>query len=179
MQEELTQPICFLAQNGDTLHYGQGMKADDRSKFQAAIQQEFDAYQDNRYWDIIQRDQVPEGEDILDLLLTGDVYKHKARLNLHGGHQKFAINFYETYSPVVSWFTCRILLLHSLIFRWHTRQIDFVFTYPQADIEQPLYMKLPHGIIVKNKHKKTHVLKLRKNLYGQRQAGRVWFKHQS
>ena len=83
----------------------------------------------------------------------------------------------RTHSPVVSWFTCRILLLHSLIFRWHTRQIDFVLAYPQADIEQPLYMKLPHGIKVKNKHKKTHVLKLRKNLYGQRQAGRVWFKH--
>ena len=41
--------MCFLAQNGDTLHYGQAMKADDRSQFQAAMQQEFDAHQDNRH----------------------------------------------------------------------------------------------------------------------------------
>ena len=118
--------MCFLAQNGNTLHYGQTMKADDHSKFQAVMQQKFDAHQTNRHWGIVPREQVPEGDDILDYIwamkwkrniLTGKVYKHKARLNLHGGQQKFAINFYETYSPVVSWFTCRILLLHALIFR--------------------------------------------------------------
>ena len=38
-------------------------------------------------------------------------------------------------------------------------------------------MKMYHGINIKNKHKKTHVLKLHKILYGQRQAGWVWFKH--
>ena len=59
------------------------------------------------------------------------------------------------------------------------RQIDFVLAYPQADIEIPLYMKLPAGIVVKNAHRSTHVLKLRKNLYGQKQASRVWFNHLS
>ena len=51
--------------------------------------------------------------------------------------------------------------------------------YPRADIEIPLYMKMPAGIAVKNDHRSTRVLKLRKNLNDQTQAGRVWFNHLS
>ena len=110
-------------------------------------------------------------------ILTNEVYNHKARLNIHGGQQEFTINFFDTYSPVINWFAIRILLIHTVIFKWHTRQIDFVLAYPQADIEIPLYMKVPAGIKVKGKKGKKAVLKLIKNLYGQKQAGRVWFKH--
>ena len=37
-----------------------------------------------------------------------------------------------------------------------------------------MYMDLPKGIETKYGNGKTHVLKLLKNLYGQKQAGRVW-----
>ena len=37
-----------------------------------------------------------------------------------------------------------------------------------------MYMELPKGIETKYGNGKTHVLKLLKNLYGQKQAGRVW-----
>ena len=38
-------------------------------------------------------------------------------------------------------------------------------------------MKFPQGIRSGKGSRKTHVLKLTKNLYGQKQAGRVWFKY--
>ena len=75
---------------------------------------------------------------------------------------------------MVSWTTCRILLLHTIVHRWYSRQVDFVLTYLQADIDTPLYMKMPHGIKVDGKGKKSHVLKLKKNLYGAKQAGKLW-----
>ena len=37
-----------------------------------------------------------------------------------------------------------------------------------------MYMELPKGIETKYGNGKTHILKLLKNLYGQKQAGRVW-----
>ncbi len=59
-----------------------------------------------------------------------------------------------------------------------TRQLDFVLAYTQADIERDLYMKLPPGFtvpgrVITDQDRKDYVLKLEKNLYGQKQAGRV------
>jgi hypothetical protein len=46
--------------------------------------------------------------------------------------------------------------------------------YPQAPIEMDIYMELPQGIETTDGNSKDHVLKLLKNIYGQKQAGRVW-----
>ena len=45
--------------------------------------------------------------------------------------------------------------------------------YPQAKIEQHLYMKFPCGIITKSGSRKSHILKLQKKMYRQKQAGLV------
>ncbi len=37
-----------------------------------------------------------------------------------------------------------------------------------------IYMELPQGIQTKHENSKEHVLKLEKNIYGQKQAGRMW-----
>jgi hypothetical protein len=46
--------------------------------------------------------------------------------------------------------------------------------YPQAPIEMDMYMELPTGIHTKHGNSKDHVLKLLANIYGQKQASRVW-----
>jgi asparagine synthetase A len=46
--------------------------------------------------------------------------------------------------------------------------------YPQALIEMDIYMELPQGIQTAHGNSKDHMLKLEKNLYGQKQAGCVW-----
>ena len=61
--------------------------------------------------------------------------------------------------------------------KWKTRQVDFVLAFPQADIEFDIYMNIPKGIQTKYGDGNTRVLKLQENLYGQRQAGRVWVDH--
>eukprot|EP00957_Ditylum_brightwellii_P187913 14307507-Ditylum_brightwellii.AAC.1 len=56
---------------------------------------------------------------------------------------------------------------------WATRQVDFIMAYPKADIEFDLYMHLPHGVQMSDGSRGTHVLKLLKNVFGQKQASRV------
>ena len=116
---------------------------------------------------MIPKHATPEGEKVMDAVwamkrkrnkLPGEVYKWKARLNLHGGQQEFGIHYEETYAPVVSWPTIRMLLLLVLNNGWHSKQIDFVLAYPQAPIERDLYMKLPDGIKTKHGDGNTHVL---------------------
>jgi hypothetical protein len=46
--------------------------------------------------------------------------------------------------------------------------------YPQAPIKMDIYMELPQGIQTKHGNSKDHVLKLEKNIYGQKQAGCMW-----
>ena len=110
-------------------------------------------------------------------LTTNKVKSHKARLNLHGGKQIYGMNYYETYAPVVTWFAIRLIVTFGIIFHWALRQVDFVMAYPQAPIEEDIYMELPQGIDTATGNSKDHVLKLLKNIYGQKQAGRVWNSH--
>jgi hypothetical protein len=54
---------------------------------------------------------------------------------------------------------------------------NFILAYPQAPLETPLYMEVPKGVNLQNlpRQPKEYVLELKKNLYGQKQAGRVWY----
>ena len=49
-----------------------------------------------------------------------------------------------------------------------------MLAFPQAKIEVNMYMELPKEIEMAHGNGRTRVLKLLKNLYGQKQAGRVW-----
>ena len=106
-------------------------------------------------------------------ITTNEIKKYKACLNLHGGKQEFGTNYYETYAPVVTWFSIRLLIVIGIIFGWALCQCDFIMAYPQAPIECDMYMDLPQGIQVSEGDSQDSVLKLLKNIYGQKQAGRV------
>jgi hypothetical protein len=88
-------------------------------------------------------------------------------------------NYWETFAPVVTWISICLVLILSILLSWHTRQIDFILAYPQAPIETPLFMEIPKGVNLPGLTMDTrdYVLELKMNLYGQKQAGRVWYKH--
>ena len=69
----------------------------------------------------------------------------------------------------------------AIIRGWQIHQIDFVLTYTQAPAEVPLYMKFPQGYdskyLPEGVTKGSHVLKLLRNIYGNKAAGRVWNKY--
>jgi hypothetical protein len=47
-------------------------------------------------------------------------------------------------------------------------------TYPQAPIKEDIYMQIPQGIETAKEKSRDMILKLLKNIYGQKQAGWVW-----
>jgi hypothetical protein len=106
-------------------------------------------------------------------LATNEVKSHKAWLNLHEGKQIYGMNYFKTYAPVVTWFAIRLIIMFGIIFHWALRQVNSVMAYPQAPIEEDIYMDLPQGIKTTAGNSKDHVLKLLKNIYGQKQAGRI------
>jgi hypothetical protein len=102
----------------------------------------------------MKRDTLPKGSKVLyatwsmkrkTRILMPQIYKWKARLNYHGGQQEHMVNFWETHSPVVNWYSIRLFLIISILKGWETRQIDFVLASPQADVKCDIYMEVPVG----------------------------------
>ena len=93
---------------------------------------------------------------------TGEVYKWKAQLCVESSCQIKGVNYWDTYAPIVSWESVRTLLTLALTKGWITRQINFVLTYPQADVECDLFMEIPRMCHEKG-NKREHALKLNRD----------------
>jgi len=188
IQECMTEnPFAFAATaaDEDTMYLHQARKEPDWNEFHKAMVKELKDHTDGEHWEVIPRSQVPKGQKVMRGVWsmkrkrrvgTGDVYKWKARLCIDGSSQQKGINYWDTYSPVVSWETVRSLLTLAILNGWETRQIDFVLAFPQAKVDCPMYMEVPQGCNVEGS-RKDYVLSLKKNLYGARQASRVWFNY--
>ena len=171
----------------DTLYHHQAMKEPDHAAFSDAMQKEYSDRLNEKTYSVIHKSKVPEGATILPTvwqlrrkrdIKTRNIKKYKARLNLDGSRMIHGKHYDQSYAPVASWNSIRTLLTLTAINGWHTRQLDYVAAFPQAPIERELYMRIPPGINagIKGNHK-DHVLKLHRNIYGQKQAGRVWNKY--
>lgn len=154
----------------------------DKPEFLRAMKKEIDSQTKNGNWKIVLRTQVPSGMKVLPAVWAmrrkrrisdGSIYKWKARLNVDGGKQERGVNYWETYAPVAQWSSIRLILIMTAYKGWSTRQMDFVQAYPQAPAETKLYMEVPKGFHIGDE-KGKYVLRLVKNIYGQKQAGRVW-----
>lgn len=161
-------PLSFAATSDpDTMYMHQALRQPDRAQFIKAMQKELADHVSRGHWKIIRQTQVPTGKSIIPAVWSmkrkrrvdsGEIYKWKARLNLHGGKQRHKIDYWETFSPVVQWFAIRFVLILSLLHKWHTRQVDFVLAYPQADIETDMYMQIPPGVTLGRQFDKKKTL---------------------
>ena len=83
--------------NPDIMYVDEALRAPDRDQFIKAMEQEIASHTDNNHWEIVNRSEVPNGIKVLPSvwamrrkrrLDTLEVYKWKARLNVHGGKQQ-------------------------------------------------------------------------------------------
>ena len=141
----------------DTMYLHQAMKEPDREQFLKAMEKETQDQLNNGNFTVMLRSQVPKGSKILPMvwqmkrkrdITTGKVKKHKARLNVDGSKTQYGIHYEETYAPVASWNSIRMMLILSIVHGWHTRQLDYVLAYPPAPAEKPLNMRIPKGMEV-------------------------------
>jgi hypothetical protein len=184
LQDRMHHPIAFLSKMlGDVMHLHQALHQPDSCQFVDSVIKEINGHVDQKHWEVTPQADVPKDINVLPSvwairhkqnLTTSKITKHKARLNLHGGKQEFGMTYYDTYAPVITWFAICLMIVFGILFLWSLQQVDFVMAYPQAPIEMDMYMELPDGILLKEGDRKDHVLKLLVNLYGQKQAGRVW-----
>ena len=76
---------------------------------------------------------------------SGLVRKLKARFCVRSDLQRKGIDVFETFAPVVSWTTVRLLLILSVILDLHSTQVDYTAAFCQAPIDTDVYVGLPNG----------------------------------
>ena len=142
IQKALEDPITFAASsNPDILYWDQAMKAHDRDKFIEAVGVELDGHKEMGNYKPVPLRDIPKGTKQINMVWpmrrkrrinTQEVYKWKARLNVHGGQQEHGVHYWDTYAPVVTWQMVHLFLILSLLLGWQSRQLDFVMAYPQS-----------------------------------------------
>jgi hypothetical protein len=130
-------PLLAYAATNDpgTFYYHQVVHQLDFEQFQRAMEMEIENQWGNGNFKLIKRSGLKKGTPVLSgvwaltrkrRILTGKIYKHKARWNLDGSKQVQGQDFNETYSPTAHWPVIHLLLVNVLINKWKTRQLDFV-----------------------------------------------------
>eukprot|EP00546_Thalassionema_frauenfeldii_P000197 CAMPEP_0178937848 /NCGR_PEP_ID=MMETSP0786-20121207/25996_1 /TAXON_ID=186022 /ORGANISM="Thalassionema frauenfeldii, Strain CCMP 1798" /LENGTH=471 /DNA_ID=CAMNT_0020616487 /DNA_START=237 /DNA_END=1648 /DNA_ORIENTATION=+ len=105
---------------------------------------------------------------------TQEIKKHKARLNIDGFRMIQGVHYEQNYAPVASWNSIRTMLAMTAVHEWHTKQLDYVLAFPQAPSKGRLYMKISRGFQIDQGKSEDYLLELKKNLYGTKNAGRIW-----
>ncbi|GAA0145496.1 transmembrane signal receptor [Lithospermum erythrorhizon] len=101
----------------------------------------------------------------------GTIKRLKARLVILGNHQVVGIDYHETFAPVAKMVTVRIFLAIDASRNWELHQMNEHNAFLHGNLDEEVYMKVPPGFYV---GRTGMVCKLRKFLYGLRQASRCW-----
>ena len=157
-----------VAPNNDVFTLKQMLQLKDIRSFVLAMMKEVEDHESRDHWELVLRKDLPAGsKTILNVWAfkrkrhpDGTIYKHKARLNAHGGMQRWGVDYWETYAPVVNWISVRLMLILTVVHKLETKSIDFVQAFPQAELKRNVYMELPYGFEFGKKGQ--YVLRLKK-----------------
>ena len=177
--------ITLDMSNNEVFTYTKAMQQPDATQFIEAMAKEIEDHESRHHWAIVRRSTIPPGHKTIQAIWSfkrkrypdGTLNKYKARLCAHGGMQQWGVSYWETYSPVVNMLTVRLLLALCNIHGLESKSIDFILAFPQADLDVDIWMELPLGIEVAEspEQSRAYVLKLKKSLYGLKQASLNWF----
>ena len=133
------------------------------------------------------KDLPPGAKTIMDicsfkkkLYPDGSINKNKSRLCAHGGHKIWGQYYWNTYAPIVTWDSVRLILVVAKIHNIDTKSIDFVLAFPEADLTIPLHMELPVGVTPideTDSNRRRYVFRPNKYLYGLKSSGHNWFEN--
>jgi hypothetical protein len=122
------------------------------SRWQAAMQLEFDALIQNGTLTLYPRPQlhnVIRNKWVFKIKrkADGSIERFKARLVARGFDQQSGIDYTETFSPVIKASTIRVILTLVVHFDWPIRQLDVSNAFLQGSLGEEVYMEQPPSFV--------------------------------
>lgn len=151
----------------------------EKEKWLLAINEEISSLSKTKTWDLVD---LPPGKKPIGCRWTfklkknedGTIIRHKARLVAKGYSQKFGTDYDHTFAPVVRHTTLRTFLAAAAYSKMHVRHADVTTAFLHGNLEEEIYMVQPEGTVQAGQEQK--VCRLKKSLYGLKQAARAWNK---
>lgn len=162
------------------------LRSSDRDKWIQAIQEEFKTIKDNGTWtDVDKHDKLLNTLEVLPsgMVLrikrdaTGKIARYKARLVVRGNLQSNESDYAALYAPVACIELVRLMLSISVAKDLHVDQLDVKSAFLHAALpgKDRIFIKLPKIPGVASA--KGQTVRLRKSLYGLREAPKLWYRH--
>lgn len=170
----------FICANGDIRipkGYADALELPQAKEWLLAMRMEFSSLMKNHTWDLVP---TPPGVKIVGSrwVMTvkfgadGTIKRYKARFVVQGFSQTEGIDYFETFAPVVSLTTVRMVLAMAAVQGWNVYQMDVETAFLNSLVSEDVYVRQAPGFVVHGKEQ--HVYKLRKSLYGLKQSPRNW-----
>jgi Reverse transcriptase (RNA-dependent DNA polymerase) len=156
--------------------YEEAMSTSQAPHWQVACNEELLSFIKTHLYDEVDR---PSGQKVVDCKWVfklkqgpdGEVIWYKAQLVARGFTQVKGIDYTETFAPVVKFTSIRILLALTALNDWDLQQMDVKTAFLNSELNEEIYMNLPPGF-----HKPNVIWKLKRSLYGLKQASQEWYK---
>ena len=168
-----------LTDEGGPQSYEEAMTDCHKSETAKAMHEEMQSLHENYTYDLVE---LPKGRRALKnkwvyRLKTEENNskpRYKARLVVKRSSQRKGIDFEEIFSLVVKVSSIRVVLGLATSLDLEMEQLDVKTAFLHGDLEEELYMEQPEGFEVVGKE--NLVCRLKKGLYGFKQAPRQWYK---
>ncbi|KAI3655575.1 hypothetical protein MP638_007280, partial [Amoeboaphelidium occidentale] len=163
------------------LSYQEAIQSSHSAEWKDAILSELTSIEENHTWVLVDR---PTDEQInivsskwvftIKENNDGTIERFKARLVARGFSQKFGIDYFETFSPVINKETFRFLITVACHYDYEIHTMDVSTAFLNGTLQETIFMDIPegYGTIMNTTGK---VLKLIKSLYGLKQAPLAWY----
>ena len=156
----------------DPASYAEAMGSDNVVDWLEACRYEISALDKNKTWDLVD---LPDGRKAVKskwvFKLKADS-RYRARLVAKGFTQIPGIDYDETFSPVARFESLRLLIALAALEDWEIHQLDVKSAFLNGVLEEEIYMEQPEGFIMAGQE--TKVCRLKKAIYGLKQASRAW-----
>ncbi|KAF0722783.1 hypothetical protein Ae201684_018174 [Aphanomyces euteiches] len=161
--------------SSDPTSWKDALSRPDKDKWIAAAHDEYNSLLSNGTYELVRRE---SSQKVLPCrwvfrLKPGGIYK--ARLVVNGFLQEHGVDYTEIFAPVVRLEVLRFLFTMVAVYYLECHQMDVKTAFLYGNIDCLIHMELPPGSLVTSQSRRDYVCRLKKSIYGLKQAPHLWY----
>ena len=162
--------------------YQQAIDSRQAERWKESMSKEITDLMKNETWELVRRSKIPKSHKVakskwvykIKLNKDGSIERFKSRFVVCGYSQIKGIDYTHSFSATLRATSFRLLMALAAGERLKLEHFDVTNAFTQSDIDSEIYVEPPRGFEKYDKDGRSYVLKLKRALYGTKQASRMW-----